>query len=386
MNNSQEGKKKKKCASCGETVFGDLLACTKCGKGIFEAEITRDPDSFWYWDRQKPPSAENPHKSLPNIPRASISNPIGRGMEVLRRFFGLKKSLPDNTEQLPSVPNQAAIISKTHLFVEIPCADESIQPESVKIDVPFEFIEFADKELQLHGELSSYVRNNLNSIKVKKIKRLLDNERQSFYTNQSSSSKWQTYFQSTEAGYRYSILVEYDIEAWLKRELMNGPARDLTPEKLIRDHFARILPTLRNDHAGNWTRAMIQKVIDEELEEISLLATEKMNGSLTGGDRESVAVFKGDLFISISTFPCSIKEAKQRYYQSGYLSYLDRVLNYGRNQNPRSHWFHFQFFWDGKTFWTQFTLFPNKDILDFIPMYILPVDLLSDKERQDTRL
>jgi hypothetical protein len=108
--------------------------------------------------------------------------------------------------------------------------------------------------------------------------------------------------------------------------------------------------------------------------------------SLSSNDRESIAVFFDDLFISISTFPCSIEEARVQYYSDGYLPYLDKMMNYGQKENPGCHWIHLQFFYDGNIFWTQLTLFPNKDYIEFIPIYILPTDLLSEKEKKDSGL
>jgi len=107
---------------------------------------------------------------------------------------------------------KACQINKVHLFVEAPWLDETIDPADVRIDVPFEFIKFADQELNLGGKLSSYVQDNINSIKVTNLKKLKDGERQSFYSNQAESAKWETYFRSTEAGYRFSILAEYNLD------------------------------------------------------------------------------------------------------------------------------------------------------------------------------
>lgn len=107
------------------------------------------------------------------------------------------------------------LVTKVHLFIEIPWLDENTTV--IGLNVPFEFIEFADQELLLNGELSSYVKKRIDSIKAEHIKRLDDDERESFYSNRSASPKWKTYFRSTEAGYRYSILVEYDLVEWANR-------------------------------------------------------------------------------------------------------------------------------------------------------------------------
>ena len=158
------------------------------------------------------------------------------------------------------------------------------------------------------------------------------------------------------------------------------------PDKLIQDHFVRVRAALPEDRGANWIRAVIQKVVDEELDNICLLACGKMNESLSDGERHSVSVLANDLFISISTFPCSVEEARRKHFPNGYLPYLDQMVNMGRQQNPRCHWLHLPFFWDGAQFWVQLTVFPNKHVLDFPPRYHLPIELLSDQEKSSVGL
>ncbi|MGM0407461.1 MAG: hypothetical protein ACQERU_05725 [Bacteroidota bacterium] len=161
---------------------------------------------------------------------------------------------------------------------------------------------------------------------------------------------------------------------------------EFNPNKLITDHFSRVQATLSNNVERNWTSEILQRIIKNELENLSNIASEKMNISISSNNRESIAVFSDDLFISISTFPCSIKEAKVQYYSDGYLPYLDKMMNYGQKENPGCHWIHIQFFWDGSKYWIQLTIFPNKEYLNFNPMYILPLELLSQKEKLETGL
>ncbi len=101
-------------------------------------------------------------------------------------------------------------IFKVQLFIEISWLEENMTVTG--LDVPFEFIEFADQELDLNGELNAYVKERMESIKIEKINKLNDDERSSFYSNRTTSPLWKTYFRSTEAGYRYSILVEFNAE------------------------------------------------------------------------------------------------------------------------------------------------------------------------------
>ena len=170
------------------------------------------------------------------------------------------------------------------------------------------------------------------------------------------------------------------------RKLANKNRQTFEPDKLIKDHVVRLLASLPNDRGARWAREVIEKVVEEELENLCLIARGKMSESLSDGERHSASVFMDDLFVSVSTFPCSVEVAKRTHYQRGYLPHLDRMVTMGREENPRCHWLHFQFFWDVGLFWVQFTLFPNKHVLDFPPRYILPIDLLSDEEKREAGL
>lgn len=154
-----------------------------------------------------------------------------------------------------------------------------------------------------------------------------------------------------------------------------------TLEQLIKDHFRRVTKAWPRDPAGDWARELVQRIERQELSTVSLLAHGKMGQSLTDGQRHSAAISTDDLFIAVSTFPCSIAEAQRKHYPQGYLTYLDRMVAISRQENPGCHWLHFQFFCDGASFWVQFTLFPNRNVLDFAPMYHLPTDLLDGKEK-----
>jgi hypothetical protein len=159
--------------------------------------------------------------------------------------------------------------------------------------------------------------------------------------------------------------------------------------KLVEDHFKRLTAMLSDDRADrttNWTREVFQRVLDQELAQICLVAHEKMEASLVDGERHSASFLVDDLFVSISTFPCSVEEARRKYYREGYLPHLDRMVNMGRQENPHCHWLHFQFFWDGNDFWFHFTLCPNMRVLDFPPRYELPIELLSNEEKRNLGL
>jgi hypothetical protein len=164
--------------------------------------------------------------------------------------------------------------------------------------------------------------------------------------------------------------------------LMNSQHKNFELEKLIKDHFHRVLKAWPQDRAADWARELVQRIEQQELSNISMIAGEKMSESLSDGKRHSAAISKDDLFINISTFPCSMEEVKRTHYPKGYLDYLDQMVGIARQDKPMCHCLHFQFFYDGAHFWVQFTLFPNKKVLDFTPIYLLPTDLLSDEEKK----
>jgi len=106
-----------------------------------------------------------------------------------------------------------------------------------------------------------------------------------------------------------------------------------------------------------------------------------MGESLADGERHSSSICHDGVFIAISTFPCSVKEVQNKHYPLGYTTYLDRIISISRKEDPESHFMHFQFFWDGESYWVQFTLFPNKKLLRFTPLYHMPVDLLTEQDK-----
>lgn len=163
---------------------------------------------------------------------------------------------------------------------------------------------------------------------------------------------------------------------------VNNQLENFKPAELIKEHFYFISKTWPQDNAANWSRELIQRIEKQELSSISIIAIGKMGESLADGQRHSAGISKGDLYITISTFSCSVEEVRRMHYPKGYLIYLDRMVGISRQENPECHWLHFQFFYDGESFWVQFTLFPNKVLLTLPPLYHFPVDLLNDEEKR----
>lgn len=158
------------------------------------------------------------------------------------------------------------------------------------------------------------------------------------------------------------------------------------PEKLVRDHLGRVAKTLAHDQAGDWARQTVQQIEQDALDNIGSIASNKMLESLTDGERHSAALMRDDLCITISTFPCSVAEVRRIHYPKGYLTYLDRMVGITWQENPHAHWAHFQFGRGMLSYWVQFTLFPNRTVLSFTPLYHMPVDLLSAEEKKKTGL
>ncbi len=157
---------------------------------------------------------------------------------------------------------------------------------------------------------------------------------------------------------------------------------DFHPDELIQAHMERVLASWSQDPGADWTRELINRLVTVELGSITTLATGYMQEAFKDGERHSVGIWQGDLHIRISTFPCSIEEAKQKYYSQGYYEYLNSALKVARAENASCHFVHFQFFWDGSKFWVQLTLFPNRNVLTFDLLYCLPLDVLTDTDHK----
>lgn len=163
---------------------------------------------------------------------------------------------------------------------------------------------------------------------------------------------------------------------------------DFHPDELIQAHMERVLASWSQwsqDPGADRARELINRLVTVELGTITMLATGYMQEAFKDGERHSVGIWRGDLHIPISTFPYSIREAKRRYYAQGYYEYLNSALKVARAENPSCHFVHFQFFGDGSTFWVQFTIFPNRNVLTFDPLYHLPLDVLTDTDHKILR-
>jgi hypothetical protein len=101
-------------------------------------------------------------------------------------------------------------ISRARFFAEPP-------PEfSIKFSVsglPKNFVQDADKELNLDGDLISYVES-LGDFEIELITRLEDEHRHAFFSTKAKEAiLWAVYYGIGESGCRYSVLVEYGKES-----------------------------------------------------------------------------------------------------------------------------------------------------------------------------
>lgn len=152
--------------------------------------------------------------------------------------------------------------------------------------------------------------------------------------------------------------------------------------ELLEAHLSRVENDWPAGYAGDWARSFLRRFRTELLETVCRLGAGKMDESLADGERHTTEVSQSNTFVSVSTFPCGLEEARRTYYAGGYFEYLNSMLRISRNDNPACHYVHIQFFCDRHYFWAQFTLFPNKKTLGFAPIYTQPVDLLTMEERQ----
>jgi len=101
------------------------------------------------------------------------------------------------------------LISKVSIFIEAPRADSSVNLEDVTVDIPADFIEFADNQLKLNGQLISYLDSETGGYSVENIGKLGDRERNTHFKNKTTSKKWDACYRKTESGHLISILVEF---------------------------------------------------------------------------------------------------------------------------------------------------------------------------------
>ena len=101
------------------------------------------------------------------------------------------------------------MISKVSFFIEIPRADSNLNLEDVAVDIPSDFIDFADNQLKLNGQLISYLDSETGGYNVENIGKLGDRERNSHFKNKTTSKKWDACYRKTESGHLISILVEF---------------------------------------------------------------------------------------------------------------------------------------------------------------------------------
>ncbi|MCB2231723.1 hypothetical protein KQH82_13470 [bacterium] len=156
--------------------------------------------------------------------------------------------------------------------------------------------------------------------------------------------------------------------------------------ELLDNYLSRAEAAWPGGQAADWAREFLRRFKLDRADEVCLLGAACMRESLTDGKRHSTAVANSDIFVSISTFPCGLEEARTAYFANGYFDYLNSILRVALTDNPRNHFVHILFFCDRKNCWAQFTLFPNRDNLGFDPLYSLPDELLSESERRQVGL
>jgi hypothetical protein len=104
-----------------------------------------------------------------------------------------------------------ARISKTRFFAEPP-PTFTIKIFSVS-GLPKNFVQDADKELKLDGDLISHVAS-LGDFQIELISRLEDDQKHAFFSKKAEKAiLWAVYYGIGESGCRYSVLVEYGKES-----------------------------------------------------------------------------------------------------------------------------------------------------------------------------
>lgn len=176
----------KKCYFCGEEIPDATVVCPWCGRRQQGTDTAPKP----------PPS------------------------EAQRKADTAKKDA------------EGSSIASVRLFTEPPAWLPDVN--YVTTGLPKDFIETADRELKLNGELVSYVKAHGDVLPVEKIPRMGDSESQAFFSQQAKSGLWRVYYGSGASGVRYSILVEFRV-----RE--TGRSRNEESRRLIYAEFEELL-------------------------------------------------------------------------------------------------------------------------------------------------
>jgi hypothetical protein len=104
----------------------------------------------------------------------------------------------------------ASSIARVSYFAEPP---ESFTGADWSVTgLPKGLVEKADQEMELDGELISFVRTLKDAIPIQKVARIgRSSDQAAFFAQQSRSELWRVHFGTGASGARYSILVERDV-------------------------------------------------------------------------------------------------------------------------------------------------------------------------------
>lgn len=161
---------------------------------------------------------------------------------------------------------------------------------------------------------------------------------------------------------------------------MSKIEEDFQAEQLIRFGFAKIEKSVENDIHIEWYRELLNWVIAEKLDTIENMALGMMEDSIKNGVMKSMDLISHGIYITISTIPCSSKNARQRFYPDGYFKFVNYLISIAWNIYSTSHFMHIQFFKNDDSFEIMITLLPNRNLINFSPVYIFPGELLRNKK------
>lgn len=91
-------------------------------------------------------------------------------------------------------------------------------------------------------------------------------------------------------------------------------------KELVEKHLAHIESAWGGGRSYDWGRGFLNRFCAEFLDKVCMLGAEKLTESLTDGICHSTVISNSNTFICLSTFPCGLEEARQRYYATGYWS------------------------------------------------------------------
>jgi hypothetical protein len=104
-------------------------------------------------------------------------------------------------------------IHKVTFFVEPPIWLSKTKLCFDTFGLPKDFVQRADAELELDGDLITFIESMGDPFEIEKIARLEDDQMEAFFSKQAEMPMWAAHYATGASGARYSVLVEYGLDS-----------------------------------------------------------------------------------------------------------------------------------------------------------------------------